>query len=107
MTVQQLDGVLAEPGRIGGRAAAQRGDGAGGAGCGDGRAIGEQGEPGQLQIEFQSRRGRGAAPPQAANSGPVLDGGKSGLLAGAERRDAPGGQRVGGQAGRAGSYRSG
>ena len=61
--VQQRDGVLAEPERAGGRAAAQGGHGAGGACRHDCRVIGQQGEPGQLQIQRQVTAGlRRAAP---------------------------------------------
>ena len=99
--VQQRDRVLAEPVRVGGRAGAQGGDGAGGAGGGDGRVIGEQGEPGQLQIQrrIPARPGCRAAP--GGEQRPGGDRGQRGLLAGGERVQAPGGQRAGGQ-GRAG-----
>ena len=101
VTVQQADRVLAEPERLGGRAAAQSGDGAGGACGGDGRVIGEQGEPGQLQIQHQITAGLRRRPAPGREQRPGADGGQGGLLAGAERLDPPGGQRVGGQ-GRAG-----
>ena len=44
-----------------------------------------------------SRPGRGAAPPQAANSGPVLTAARAARSAVGERVDPPGGQRAGGQ----------
>ena len=97
VTVQQPDRVLAEPERIGGRAAAQSGDGAGGAGRDDCRVIGEQGEPGQLQIKRQVTAGLRRRPAPGREQRPGARGGQGGLLAGAERLDPPGGQRVGGQ----------
>ena len=95
--VEQPDRVLAETECIGGRAGAQRGDSAGGAGGGDGRVVGEQGELGQLQIQRPVTAGLWRGPAPGGEQRPGADRGQGGLLAGAERLDAPGGQRVGGQ----------
>ena len=64
--VEQADRVLVELQRLSRPAAAQRGNRAGGAGGGDGGVIGEQAEPGQLQIQRQAtsilrRRGTDAS----------------------------------------------
>ena len=98
VAVQQRDRVLAELERLGGRAAAQRGDGAGGAGGGDGRVIGEQGEPGQLQIQRQHPgravvRGR----PRPRTAARRATAARAACSPGLSGSSAPGGQGVGGQ----------
>ena len=97
VAVQQPDHVLAEPGRGLGRAGAQRGDGPGAAGGGDGRVIGQQRQPGQLQVQRQvtARPRRQAAPGREQRPGAGR--GQGGLLGLGERVDPPGGQRAGGQ----------
>ena len=82
VAVEQADRVLAEPERLSRRAVAQRGDRAGGAGGGDGGIIGEQAEPGQLQIQRQATGilRRRAAPGREQRPG--AHGGQGGLLGG-------------------------
>ena len=87
--VEQLDRLLAEPERLSRRATAQRGDRARRAGGGDGRVIGEQGEPGQLQIQRQATARMGRRPAPGRQQRPRADGGQSGLLTWAERSSRP------------------
>ena len=80
VAVEQADRVLAELERGHGGPVAEAGDGAGGAGGGDGRVIGGQREPGQLHIQHPvTGRPRCATTP-GGEQRPGGDGGQSSLF---------------------------
>ena len=97
VAVQQVDRVLAQPERRSSGAVAQAADRVRGAGGGDDRVIGEQREPGQLQVQQSPTSGPGRRAAPGGEQRPSAHSGQGCLLAVAERGDPPGRQRVSGQ----------